>query len=173
MAFENDGIVVEFSFGGITLTPSEGPENLLTVTKNGVSTFVGAGHFAKIIEAGLFSVVDDTADGVLELTQKMEAAPEPKSACSMGRFELIHYKDGSLGIHIAPDYGIESNFEFYLDGWTLKGNSGAPSDNGVGSGDTFEAVSPNAEKITVKSSALTAFLERRLTPGESDASITV
>lgn len=149
MAFD-DGITVAFAFGDVTLTPVPGIDNLLEVEQNGNSTMIGTGQFSKLVNAGLFP-----EDGLLELAPEMEerGASEPKRAISMGRFEIINYKDGSLGIHIAPDYGIESNFSFYIDGWTLKGNSG---------GDTFDATSPTGDHIQIKSSILTAFLERRL-----------
>ena len=161
MASENE-ITVEFGFGDVKLEPSA--NGMLTVTLMGISTFVDPILFNRAIADGIFNnshpAIAAQQDGVLDLGEAQDVFQlgEPKQAVSLGRFEITRYANG-LFIETAPDHPVESTFDLYVDGYTLR------STETVGE---MSVTSPEGDQTIIQTKQLTAFLDRRMSPGESD-----
>lgn len=208
-----DGIVVEFGFGGVTLEPSG--NGLLTVTLNGVSTFVDPAWFDRAIADGIFNnphpavAAQMDGDSILDLAEapdlhiigELDDAQHPKfsakdgmpftpfenslvkllnyesvdAACSTPDFILAHFlSDVLVNLkHMVDErekwFGrgtgietIEATFDLYVDGYTIRS---------TGTVGEMLVTSPEGLSATIQTKQLTAFLDRRLTPGESDRNI--
>lgn len=204
-------ISVEFGFGGVTLEPSQ--NGLLTVTLNGISTFVDPAWFARAIADGIFNNPHPTiaaqmdGDSIMDLAEapdvhiigdkdnhpnfsarqgmpytpfenslvKLLNSESVDAACGVPDFLLAQFvSDMLVNVKHMTDerekwFGrgpgfttLEANFDLYVDGYTIK-STGVIGEMLITSPEGLSAVIPTKK--------LTAFLDRRLTPGESDANI--
>lgn len=97
-----------------------------------------------------FETVEDiihTEGGIFDFMQA-----KLTSAVALGKYEITHRQDGSLVISTIMENPVESNFEFYADGFTLKGT------RTVGE---IKVAHPDGRTMILKTAVLTAFLDRR------------
>lgn len=211
MVDEENGVVVEFGFGGVTMAPSM--SGLLTVTLNGVSTFVDPAWFDRAIADGIFNnphpaiAAQMDGDSLLDLAEapdvhiigeddghpkfsarqgmpftpfenslvKLLNSESVDAACSTPDFLLAQFlSDVLVNVkHMVDErekwFGrgtgietIEATFDLYVDGYTIKS---------TGTIGEMLVTSPEGKSAVIPTKKLTAFLDRRLTPGESDANI--